>query len=87
MDQAFLNLMARSLGYSHFQDMSAADFSNETLPNGSKGLLGVSSSHMLQYSKIQTNDPAHLEAFRVRSLNGTDVHIMKSCGNYMYVCN
>jgi len=87
MDQAFLNLMARSLGYSHFRDMSAADFSNETLANGSKGLLGVSTSHMLQYSKIQTNDPAHLEAFRVRSRNGTDVHIMKSCGNYMYVCN
>ena len=86
-DQAFLNLMARSLGYSHFNDMSAADFSNETLANGSKGLLGVSTSHMLQYSKIQTTDPAHLEAFRVRSRNGTDVHIMKSCGNYMYVCN
>jgi len=87
MDQAFLNLMARSLGYSHFQDMSASDFTEETLANGSKGLLGVSRSHMLQYSKIQTNDPSHLEAFRVRSLNGTDVHIMKSCGNYMYVCN
>ena len=86
-DQAFLNLMARSLGYSHFQDMSAADFSNDTLANGSKGLLGVSRAHMLQYSRIQTTDPAHLEAFRVRSLNGTDVHIMKTCGNYMYVCN
>ena len=86
-DQAFLNLMARSMGYSNFRDMSAADFSNDTLANGSKGLLGVSSSHMLQYSMIQTNDPSHLEAFRLRSLNGTDLHIMKSCGNYMYVCN
>jgi len=87
MDQAFLNLMARSLGYSHFQDMSAADFSEETLANGSKGLLGFSTSHVLQYSKIQTTDTSNLEAFRVRSLNGTDVHIMKTCGNYMYVCN
>ena len=87
MDQAFLNLMARSLGYSHFQDMSAADFTEDTLPNGSKGLLGFSTAHVLQYSKIQTDDPRHLEAFRVRSLNGTDVHIMKTCGNYMYVCN
>ena len=87
MDQAFLNLMARSLGYSHFQDMSAADFTEDTLPNGSKGLLGFSTAHVLQYSKIQTEDPRHLEAFRVRSLNGTDVHIMKTCGNYMYVCN
>jgi len=86
-DQAFLNLMARSLGYSHFQDMSASDFSHDTLANGSKGLLGVSRAHMLQYSRIETTDPAHLEAFRVRSLNGTDVHIMKTCGNYMYVCN
>ena len=87
MDQAFLNLMARSLGYSHFRDMSAADFTEDTLPNGSKGLLGFSTAHVLQYSKIQTDDPRHLEAFRVRSLNGTDVHIMKTCGNYMYVCN
>ena len=86
-DRAFLNLMARSMGYSNFRDISAADISNDTLANGSKGLLGVSRSHMLQYSKIQTNDPSHLEAFRLRSLNGTDLHIMKSCGNYMYVCN
>ena len=87
MDQAFLNLMARSLGYTHFQDMSAANFSEETLPNGVKGLLGFSSSHVLQYSKIQANDPQDLQAFRVRGANGIDVHIMKTCGNYMYVCN
>ena len=87
MDQAFLNLMARSLGYTHFRDMSAANFSEETLPNGVKGLLGFSSSHVLQYSKIQANDPQDLQAFRVRGANGIDVHIMKTCGNYMYVCN
>ena len=87
MDQAFLNLMARSLGYTHFQDMSAANFSEETLPNGVKGLLGFSSSHVLQYSKIEASDRQDLEAFRVRGANGTDVHIMKTCGNYMYVCN
>ena len=87
MDQAFLNLMARSLGYSHFQDMSAANFTEDTLPNGSKGLMGFSKSHALQYSRLQVDSPRDLEAFRVRGANGTDVHIMKTCGNYMYVCN
>ena len=84
-DRAFLNYMARSLGYGSFKDMDASMFSNEALNSGETGMLGFSQSHALQYSKLDT--PARdLEAFRVRAANGQDVHFMKSCGNFMYVC-
>ena len=85
-DRAFLNLMARSLGYSGFSAMDASMFQDDTLTNGSKGLLGFGLQHALQYSTLNMSNPADLEAFRVTSANGTDVHIMKTCGNYMYVC-
>ncbi len=85
-DRAFLNLMARSLGYSGFSAMDASMFQDDTLAKGSKGMLGFGQQHALQYSTLNMSNPADLEAFRVTSANGTDVHIMKTCGNYMYVC-
>ena len=85
-DRAFLNLLARSLGYNSFRSMDTSMFSNDTLPNGTAGLLGFGTSHALQFSALNVTDPTHLEAFKVRSANGTDVHFMKRCGNYMYVC-
>ena len=85
-DRAFLNLLARSLGYGSFRDMDASMFSNDTLPKGSAGLLGFGSNHALQFSALDVTDSTHLEAFKVRSANGTDVHFMKRCGNFMYVC-
>lgn len=85
-DKAFLDLVARSLGYGSFGDMDASMFSNDTLANGTSGLLGFGSSHALQYSTLNVADQTNLEAFKVRSANGTDIHFMKRCGNYMYVC-
>jgi uncharacterized protein YegP (UPF0339 family) len=85
-DKSFLDLMARSLGYGAFADMDASMFSDDTLANGTSGLLGFGAQHALQYSTLNVTDPTHLEAFKVRSANGTDVHFMKRCGNYMYVC-
>ena len=71
-DRAFLNTLARSLGYGSFRDMDASMFSNDTLPRGTAGLLGFGSSHALQFSALDVTDPTHLEAFKVRSANGTD---------------
>ena len=87
-DRQYLNYLARQLGYANgFSDMSAADFSNETLALGTKGLLGYGEFHGVAYSTLNVTSPRDLEAFRVRAANGTDVHFMKTCGNYMYVCN
>ena len=85
-DRSFLNLLATSLGYSSFQNMDASMFSNDTLAQGSSGLLGFGSQHALQYSTLNMTDVNQLNAFKVRSANGTDVHFMKQCGNFMYVC-
>ena len=84
-DRAFLNYMARSLGYGSFKDMDASMFSNDTLNRGEKGMLGFARTHSLQYSKLDV-EARDLEAFRVRAANGQDVHFMKTCGNFMYVC-
>jgi uncharacterized protein YegP (UPF0339 family) len=87
-DQQYLDYLAKKLGYANgFSDMSAADFSNETLALGTKGLLGYGEFHGVAYSALNVTSPRDLEAFRVRAANGTDVHFMKTCGNYMYVCN
>lgn len=87
-DAKYLNYVAKSLGYRNgFSDMSAADFSNETLAKGTKGLLGYGEFHGIAYSQLNVSSPRDLEAFRIRAANGTDIHFMKTCGNYMYVCN
>lgn len=87
-DKQYLNYLAKSLGYTNgFSDMSAADFSNETLSKGTKGLLGYGEFHGIAYSQLNVSSSRDLEAFRIRAANGTDVHFMKTCGNYMYVCN
>ena len=85
-DKSFLDLLAKSLGHGSFVNMDASMFSNDTLPKGTSGLLGFGTEHALQFSTLNVNDPSHLEAFKVRSANGADVHFMKRCGNYMYVC-
>lgn len=87
-DRQYLDYLAKQLGYANgFSDMSAADFSNETLAQGTKGLLGYGEFHGLAYSQLNVSSPRDLEAFRIRAANGTDIHFMKTCGNYMYVCN
>jgi len=86
-DRQYLDYLARSLGYKNgFNDMSAADFSNDQVAQGAKGLLGYGEFHGTAYSQLNVSSSRDLEAFRVRAANGTDVHFMKSCGNYMYVC-
>ena len=85
-DKSFLDLLARSLGYEAFANMDASMFSNDTLANGSSGLLGFGAQHALQYSTLNLSDRSQLDAFRVSSANGADVHFMKRCGNFMYVC-
>jgi hypothetical protein len=85
-DKSFLDLLAKSLGYGSFQNMDASMFSEDRLAQGTSGLLGFGAQHALQYSTLNVADPTDLDAFKVRSANGTDVHFMKRCGNFMYVC-
>jgi uncharacterized protein YegP (UPF0339 family) len=87
-DRQYLNYLAKQLGYEGgFSDMSAADFSDDTLAKGAKGVLGYGEFHGMAYSQLNVRSSRDLDAFRVRAANGTDIHFMKSCGNYMYVCN
>lgn len=85
-DRSFLNYMALSLGYAGFRAMDASMFSEDVLAFGDKGLLGLGQQHALQYSSLDTNERDR-QAFRVRAASGEDVHFMKTCGNFMYVCN
>jgi hypothetical protein len=85
-DKSFLDLLAKSLGHGEFANMNASMFSDDTLAQGSSGLLGFGAQHALQFSTLNLRDQTHLEAFKVQSANGTDIHFMKRCGNYMYVC-
>ena len=85
-DKAYLNHLFKSMGYSNgFADAQSYMFSEETLPVGTAGLLGLGKQHHFNYSILPSNDRDR-EAFRIQSANGTVVHFMKTCGNYFYGC-
>ena len=85
-DKAYLNHLFKSMGYSNgFADAQSYMFSEEVLPVGTAGLLGLGKQHHFNYSILPSNDRDR-EAFRIQSANGTVVHFMKTCGNYFYGC-
>jgi len=85
-DKAYLNYLFKSMGYSNgWADAQSYMFSEEVLPVGTRGLLGLGKQHHYEYSILPTNDRDR-QAFRIQSANGSVVHFMKTCGNYMYAC-
>jgi len=85
-DKAYLNYLFKSMGYSNgWSDAQSYMFSEEVLPVGTRGLLGLGKQHHYEYSILPTNDRDR-QAFRIQSANGSVVHFMKTCGNYMYAC-
>jgi len=86
-DRAYLNYLFKQMGYSNgFSDAQSYMFSEETLPVGTRGMLGLGAQHHYQYSVLPSSDRDR-QAFRIQSANGTVIHFMKTCGNYMYACN
>jgi opacity protein-like surface antigen len=85
-DKAYLNYLFKSMGYSNgWADAQPYMFSEEVLPVGTRGLLGLGEQHHFNYSILPTNEKDR-QAFRIQSANGVVVHFMKTCGNYMYAC-
>jgi opacity protein-like surface antigen len=85
-DKAYLNYLFKSMGYSNgWADAQSYMFSEEVLPVGTPGLLGLGKQHHFEYSILPTNERDR-QAFRIQSANGSVVHFMKTCGNYMYAC-
>ena len=85
-DRAYLNYLFKSIGYEGgFRDANEFMFSEETLPAGTRGMLGIGEAHHYDYFVLDTNDRDR-EAFRIQGANGAVVHFMKTCGNYMYAC-
>ncbi len=85
-DKAYLNYLFKSMGYSNgWADAQPYMFSEEILPVGTRGLLGLGEQHHYNYSILPT-DQKDREAFRIQSANGVVVHFMKTCGNYFFGC-
>ena len=85
-DKAYLNYLFKSMGYTNgWADAQSYMFSEEILPVGTRGLLGLGEQHHYNYSILPANEKDR-EAFRIQSANGVVVHFMKTCGNYMYAC-
>ncbi len=86
-DKAYLNYLFKSMGYSNgFADAQSYMFSEDVLPVGTRGMLGLGKQHHYEYSVLPSSDRDR-QAFRIQSANGAVVHFMKTCGNYMYACN
>lgn len=86
VDKAYLNYLFKSMGYANgWADAQPYMFSEEVLPVGTRGMLGLGEQHHYAYSILPTNERDR-QAFRIQSANGSVVHFMKTCGNYMYAC-
>ncbi len=86
VERKYLDYVWKSMGYSNgFAGATAEQFSNTVLERGTKGLLGFGEFHGYEYSQLNTSEYDR-QAFHIQSLNGHDVHYMKTCGNYMYFC-
>ena len=85
-DRAYLNYLFKSMGYVNgFADAQPYMFSEDVLPVGTSGLLGLGEQHHFEYSVLPSQQEDR-EAFRILSANGSVVHFMKTCGNYFYGC-
>lgn len=85
-DKSYLDYLFKSMGYANgWADAQPSMFSDDVLPVGTSGLMGMSEEHHQAYV-ILPSDEHDREAFRVQSANGSVVHFLKSCGNYMYGC-
>ena len=85
-DRAYLDYLFKSLGYRNgFADARYYMFSDDILPVGTSGLLGLGEEHHFEYSVLPSQQEDR-EAFRILSANGSVVHFMKTCGNYFYGC-
>ena len=85
-DKAYLNHLFVSMGYSNgWLDAQPYMFTEETLPVGTRGLMGFGQPHHYSFSVLPVAE-SDRKAFRIRSANGVVVHFMKTCGNYMYAC-
>ena len=85
-DKAYLDHLFESMGYTNgWADAQPYMFTEETLPVGTRGLMGFGQPHHYSYSILPVAE-LDREAFRIQSVNGSVVHFMKTCGNYMYAC-
>ncbi len=86
-DQQFLDFLFRSMGYENgFKEARPEMFSDVKLAVGAKGVLGFGDFHGMQVSQLNVTDMRDLEAFSLKSANGRNINFMKTCGNFMHVC-
>ncbi|MFK7937015.1 MAG: OmpA family protein, partial [Saprospiraceae bacterium] len=84
-DRQFLDNIFRAMGYTNgFNDANADLFNAVVLPYGTEGNIGYSINHKTLFAKLNVNSERDLQAFRIRSANGCDLHFMKTCGNHMF---
>jgi len=85
-DKAYLDHLFKSMGYTNgWSDAEPSMFTEQVLPVGTRGLMGFGQPHHYSFSILPVAEQDR-EAFRIQSANGSVVHFMKTCGNYMYAC-
>ena len=85
-DKAYLDHLFKSMGYQNgWSEAQPHMFTDEVLPVGTRGLMGFGQPHHYSFSILPVSEQDR-QAFRIQSANGSVVHFMKTCGNYMYAC-
>ena len=85
-DLAFLDRVFKGIGYSGFKDAKVEMFSEVEIPAGTAGNMGYAVSHKTAYDRLDASGK-DLLAFRIKGVNGCDMHFMKTCGNHFFFCS
>jgi uncharacterized protein YegP (UPF0339 family) len=84
----FLDNCFTAMGYTNgFADAKPEMFSEALVASGTTGNMGYGGDkHKTIYATLSPVSDRDLQAFRIKSANGCDLHFMKTCGNHFYYC-
>lgn len=83
VDKAFLDRVTKAMGYANgISDVSDANVTDHTFPNGTKGNLGWGAAHNTAYDELPDAERDRV-AFKIAGNGGCAIYFMKTCGNHM----
>ncbi len=85
-DKKYLDYLYKSMGYANgFADALSNQISQGKINPGTKGILGFGKYSGYGYSELNLTGK-DLEVFHIKAANGCHINFMKTCGNFLFIC-
>lgn len=86
VDGAFLDRIAKGIGYNSFADVPESAISEVTFDKGTYGNLGWGAAHNTGFDELPDNERDR-KAFKITGNGACSIHFMKTCGNHFVPFN